>query len=270
MPTRMATEQHPPAFSPTARIVYSPAGDSRAPVRGVVYKKADGVPLEGDLYLPLRSPAPAILLVHGALPEGIPVAPKDWGQFLSWGEAIAACGMAAFAFNHRMRWNNGFVPGSVAAAEQDLSDAIGFLHANADRYGIDPGRIAVMAFSAGGPLLASLIRQHPSYLRCLVGFYAVLGDPHPGTSDAGRFSAIDAAGSGADVPPIFVAKAGKDMPFLNAGIDQFVQALSRAGADHEFIEHPDGWHGFDVNNDDDTSRKIIQRAIEFMKSRLAR
>ncbi len=54
----------------------------------------------------------------------MPIAPKDWGQYQSWGEALAASGLAALAFNHRMRWNNGFVPGSIAAAEQDLADAI--------------------------------------------------------------------------------------------------------------------------------------------------
>jgi acetyl esterase/lipase len=264
----MAAET-PPPFSTAARIFYTAPPEQSRVHRGLVYKTVAGIPLHADLYRPLElsNRPPIVILVHGPIPASINVAPTEWGQYVSWGEAIASSGMAALTLNHRMRWDNGFVAGTIADAEQDLSDAISFIRGRAGSFGIDEERIALMAFSAGGPLLARPIREHPDYIRCLVAFYALLGDPYPGSPDAGRFSAIDALGSG-NVPPIFVAKAAKDMPFLNMAIDEFMKALSRVGADHEFIEHPAGFHGFDVNTDDETSRMIIRRALAFMKSRL--
>lgn len=254
------------------RIIYEiPGMDRVTPRRDLVYKTADGATLCADLYLPSNRgrPHPVVIFIHGAVPKGVKA--KEMPPFISWGQLIAASGMAAVTFNHRAEWANGFVEGSLAKAATDLADLIAFVKKNAQEFNLDAARICLFAFSAGGPLLAAPIRTAPDYLRCIVSFYSFLETPSPDPSDPGALSPVialtQARGS---IPPMFVAKAGLDFPFLNAGIDKFVAEARSRGATIEMMEHANGHHGFDFADNDDQSRAIIRRAVEFMKSHLER
>lgn len=255
------------------RIVYEvPGMEKISPRRDLVYKSADGEPLEADFYLPERDagrPHPVVVFIHGAVPKGVKA--KDMPPFVSWGQLIAASGMAAVTFNHRAEWANGFVPGSLARAAADLADLIAFVQKKAPEFNLDPQRICLFSFSAGGPLLATPIRTAPDYLRCIVSFYSFLETPSPDQSDPGALSPVIALTEARGrIAPIFVAKAGLDMPFINAAIDRFVSEAGSRGAAIEMMEHPNGRHAFDMLDDDETSRAIIRRSIEFMKSHLER
>ena len=251
------------------RIVYSILGMERIAARAnLIYKTADSGSLLADLYLPPTATAlsPIVIFIHGGIPDGLTPQPKDWGAFVSWGQLMAASGMAAVAFNHRMRWNNGFVPGSVAKAADDLRDLIRYLRDNASGLNVDPTRIALVAFSAGGPMLAAPMLEQYEGIRCAAGLYPYLGDTTPpDATDAARFSAIGALNArGGEVPPIFLASAGKDLPLMNDSIDAFVNRARELGTSLEFTTHPEGVHGFDIQNDDDTSRAIIRQVVEFL------
>lgn len=252
------------------RIVYSlPAMERIAPRANLVYKNADGKPLLADVYLPpdAKAPSPIAILIHGGLPEGIEA--KDGGLFVSWGQLMAASQIAGVTFNHRMRWANGFVPASLPRASEDLADLIRFLQDNAKDFQVDAQRIGLVAFSAGGPMLAAPIREQSRAVRCMVGLYPYLGDPLVNVTDAGRYSALDAIAESRDaVPPIFLAKAGKDAPLINDSINTFVKRAREFNAPIELMTHPDGVHAFDILNDGDTSRAIIRRAMEFITSHL--
>jgi acetyl esterase/lipase len=253
------------------RIVYSVPGMENIPVRkDLTYKNADGQTLTADVYLPAedkRTPNPVVILIHGGVPPG--VHPKDWGVFVSWGQLIGASGMAAVTFNHRLLWNNGFDAASLAAATQDLSDLLGFLRDTAASLSIDASRVGLMAFSAGAPLLTETITKPTDPVRCLVGFYPYLGPPLTSPNEAPRFSALDSLRLAGKLPPMFVAKAGRDQPTLNASIDAFVDQAKTRDVDVRLIEHPEGVHGFDIWNDDDTSREIIRQAVQFMRKYLS-
>jgi acetyl esterase/lipase len=255
------------------RIVFSLPGMERIAARAnLIYKTADSGPLLADLYLPPRTTAlsPIVIFIHGGIPEGLTPQPKDWGAFVSWGQLMAASGMAAVTFNHRMRFGTGFVPGTVAKAADDLADLIQYLRGNASGLNVDPTRIALVAFSAGGPLLAAPMLEQYEGVRCSVALYAYLGDTTaPDVFDAARFSAIGAlnARRGA-VPPMFVARAGKDHALINEAINSFVTRAQELGAPIQFTTHPEGVHGFDVQTDDDTSRAIIRQTLEFIGAHL--
>jgi acetyl esterase/lipase len=79
------------------------------------------------------------------------------------------------------------------------------------------------------------------------------------------FSVLGAlnARSGA-VPPMFIASAGKDLPLMNDSIDTFVRRARELRTSIQFTTHPEGVHGFDIQNDDDTSRMIIRQVVEFV------
>src|SRR5207244_4578400 len=71
------------------------------------------------------------------------------------------------------------------------------------------------------------------------------------------------------LPPMFIARAGHDeVPTMLDSIDRFVsEALSKNTA-LTLVNHPQGVHGFDNQNDDERSREIIRTAIEFVRLHL--
>lgn len=253
------------------RIVFSVPGMERIAARAnLIYKTAEDGPLYADLYLPpaATAPAPVVIFVHGGVPDG--VGPKDWGVFISWGQLMAASGIAGVAFNHRMRFTTGFVPGTIEKAADDLRDLISYLRDNASQLNVDAHRICVAAFSAGGPTLAAPMLEAYPGVRCLVAIYAYLGDTTaPDAKDAARYSAIRALDARHDdVPPMLVAKAGKDSTLISDAIDAFIKRARELGTSIQVVTHPEGVHGFDIRNDDETSRAIIRQVVEFIGSHL--
>jgi acetyl esterase/lipase len=155
------------------RIVLALPGMERIAARAnLIYRTADTGPLLADLYLPPTAtvPSPIVIFIHGGIPDGLTPQPKDWGAFVSWGQLTAASGMAAVAFNHRMRWNNGFGPGSIEKAAGDLADLIQYLRDNASGLNIDPTRIAgriLCRRSDARRADARTIRRRPMHGRAL-------------------------------------------------------------------------------------------------------
>lgn len=160
------------------RIVCSvPRTGATSVQRNLVYKTADGQPLHMDLYSPPDAPGQrsAVLLIHGG---PIPMlGAKNMGVFVSYGELLASFGFAAVAFDHRF-----LGPNRLADAAQDVVDLMLHVRKNAELMVVDPQRLALWAFSGGGPLLAAALRERPTWLRALVAYYAVLDlqQPAPG------------------------------------------------------------------------------------------
>jgi acetyl esterase/lipase len=239
-----------------------------------IARSAEAGPLLADLYLAQgqSSPSPVVIFIHGGIPDGLTPQPKDWGVFVSWCQLMAASGLTGVAFNHRMRWNNGFVPGSIENASDDLRDLVGYLVESASQLGVDASRIAMVAFSAGGPLLAAPLFEANDRVKCVAALYAYLGDattPDVDAKNSWHWSAIRALNAKHGiVPPMFVASGGKDSALINNSIDDFVKRARELGALTEFMTHPHGVHGFDIENDDDMSRAIIRQAVKFIAGHL--
>ena len=253
-------------------IVYStPEMREILPQTNLLYKYLGSDRLVADLYLP-RAPGavaryPVVVVIHGAVPRG--VAPKDWASYVSWGQLIASCGMAAITFNHSLLWSEGYDPDALLAGATDTGDLLAFVRDNSSSFGLDPDRIGLMAFSAGGPLLAAPLADSHAFLRCVVGFYSYLGEPLPPDSDdAGRFCPSNALKRDTTATPVFIAKAGLDRPQINDSIDDFVDTARSLGREVSLVYHPTGQHGFDIMDDDGTSRAIIRQSVEFMQSHL--
>jgi acetyl esterase/lipase len=259
-------------------IVYSIPGMDRTAVRrDVVYRTAgetsDQTALLMDVYSPggsEKTRLPAVVLIHGGpVPNA---SPKDWGVFTSYGRLLAASGFAAVTFNH------GFSgPERLLDAAADVDGAIANVRADADGLGIDPDRIALWAFSGGGPFLSAAMRDRPPFVRALVAFYAILDlrAKPPGASAAVTdemrrdFSPLVHLGTeGTGMAPIFIARAGLDHPLLNGPMDRFIQEALARNLTLEVMNHATGRHGFDILDDDARSREIIARTLDFLKARL--
>lgn len=256
-------------------VVYRVPGMDRVEVRkNLKYTTNPGSNLLMDVYIPPRlargERRPAVLFIHGGVTREY--TPKDWGIFVSWGRLVAASGLVGVTFTHRL----GYPKPLLAEAAHDVTDAINYVRANADSLRIDKDRICLIAFSAGGPLLSLAMRDSLPFVRCLVAFYAFL-DIQESTLHRSNetpemlraFSVITYLADARKMPPIFVARAGLDqIPGMNGSIDRFIREAIAMNAAIDFANHPTGVHGFDNQNDDERSREIIRRAIDFMKTHL--
>jgi poly(3-hydroxybutyrate) depolymerase len=263
----------------TQRIVYALPGMEKIRARkDVTYKRVADVELKMDLYGPpnLRRGArrPAVVFIHGgALPPNLRTKPKEWGAYVSYGQLAAASGLVGITFNHRFY---GWDKKSLTAARDDVADAISFIRSNADRFGVDKDRLCLWGLSAGSLFLGPAIRDKPSFVRCLIFYYAImdlepLRKERPAITDdsAREYSPLYyLEGAGGAFAPIFIARAGRDEPDLNIAVDRFIQqALSRK-ATLDFSNHAEGQHGFDVLDDNDRTREIIRRTLEFIKAHI--
>lgn len=259
------------------RVVYSIPGMEQARVReDIVYRTLeDGDDLKLDIYYPPDytpgTPLPAAVLIHGEWPPHIIRHSKDLGVYVSWGQLIAASGLVAVNFNHRAtdRLTR------IREAASDVAQLLGYVRYFAESLDIIANRLSIWAFSAGMPLgMWAALRDSPPYVRSTVAYYGVMDlqqakDVLPEEvpeEDLRDFSALHyLEENGGQIAPMLLAKAGQDSPRLNATIDRFIEKAVQLHAPVELMEHDTGRHGFDVINDDDRSREIIRRTLEFAR-----
>jgi acetyl esterase/lipase len=240
------------------RIVYrvDGMGDVRVQ-RDVTYKRDAAAELKMNIYAPAGlsgdARAPVVFFVHGGPIPADFVPPTQWGVFASYGELAAAAGLVGVTFNHRL-----FALTDYERTQSDVAAAIEYVRSRAVELKVDADRIALWYFSGGGPLMTSMLRDRPDYVRCLLAFYAYL---QPAEAQVRS----KAAGL-----PIFVARAGLDQPMINETIDRFVQEALAGNATLDLMNHPAGRHGFDILDDDERSREIIARAVAFAQAHVRR
>jgi acetyl esterase/lipase len=259
-------------------LVYAVPGMDQAAVHANLpyHTDADDA-LQMDVYLPPELPKgarrPGVLFIHGGpVPSDLPLRPKDWGVYRSYGQLMAASGLVGITFNHRY-----YGMDHLEQAARDIQTAIVYVRALADVLSLDADRLALWAFSGGGPFLSFALREQLPYVRCLVAYYALLAlQPFQGRAAGAVTEAMLRAFSpaayleAATAPalPILIARAGQDQPTLNATIDAFVQGALAANLPIEVMNHPHGRHAFDILDADDRSREIIARTVAFVQAHL--
>ncbi len=260
------------------RILYEIPGMKNVAVKSdVTYKSTGDVDLKMNVYTPGGiSPdarLPGVVFIHGGpLPADMQPLPKDWSVYISYGELAAASGCVGITFNHRF-----YESQPVEQSLQDVTAAIDYVRKEANSLQLDAGRLCLWAFSGGGPHLYLALHERPSYVRCIVAYYAFLLDPRrekeisPTASDQevrelslARYLRKDAT---ADLP-ILIARAGLDYPLLNRVTDAFVQEALVANSTLDLLNHPQGRHAFDILDDNARTREILARTIEFVKVHL--
>jgi dienelactone hydrolase len=226
----------------------------------VAFKSSDGDPLFFDLHSPIAARtgvrASAVVLIHGGpVPPNLLTAPKDWGLFQSLGRLIGASGLAAVMFNHRF-----FGFDRIRDAVADIDDLLSYVGAHGEELGIETGRLCLWAFSGGGVFLGPFLRNTPDAVRCVVAYYAALHARTPEFS-----AAVQLSENTGRLPALLVARAGLDLPELNDGIDQFVQQALKKNACIDVLNHATGQHGFDARDDNERTRDILRRTLEFIR-----
>jgi acetyl esterase/lipase len=202
------------------------------------------------------------LLAFPAAPEhnngaAIVIAPGGGHRLLVWtneGTRVATAlnryGVSAFVLKYRLARE----PGSPYSIEGDAADdarrAIRWVRANAARYGIDPARVGIMGFSAGGELV-SLVADNPA--------------PPPRPRPAYKPDAIDAlsarpdfqvlvfpgplgipAKAAASAPPAFITAGSLDACCAAPAVTLYEQ-LRKAGVSAELHMYAEADHAFNLD-----------------------
>jgi acetyl esterase/lipase len=239
-------------------VVYTVPGMDRVEVRtDLAYRTPADEECRADVYLPEglepTERRPAVLFVHGDGPPEILRNAKDWGSFVSWGRMVAASGLVGVTFNHSSSEDRT----RLAEAAGDVDALTAFVLEHSGSLHVHPDRIAVFIFSMGPPVgLRSPLRDRPDYLRCIVSYYGVM-DLEPLRSQTANdvstevlreFSPIHQLRTGTGpIPPVLLAERGAEVDLLN---------------------HPGRHHAFDILDDDERSRDIIGRTLQFLRRHL--
>lgn len=241
-----------------------------------------GAELRYDVFLPAERSAgthPGVIFIHGGLvADTVRVSPKDdLPAYREWGRLVAVAGLVGITFSHRLTTAD-----NLDVAAQDVEELLRTVRARASEWSLDPDRLCVAVYSAGGPL--SSLFFEPSSARCIVMFYPFLDVEHTAAispfrrshpmervEELRRYSPRELLlRLGGAVPPMFVAKAGRDaIPGINASIDRFVQAALWVNAPLDLYVHRTGSHGFDMTAESDPrAEEIVAAALAFMQRHL--
>lgn len=240
----------------TVLLVVAAACDGPGLHAGVSYDDRFGDQTTMDIHVPDNADPgrPAVMLVHGgAWRHG------DKDAYTDAAERLARAGYVAATINYRL------VPAGIyPAAVQDCFCALSYLRANAEAYGIDPERIAVMGYSAGGHLTSLMGVGAEEELHAPDCEWGPTGAPaavipggtnHDLRINAGNEWVRDFVGgsiddipevwdlaspithvrAGRELPPYLVIHGGDDVVEI-AGAEAMVDALRESGNQAWFLE----------------------------------
>lgn len=211
-----------------------------------------------DVYWPDASKAgltPAVIFIHGGpIAADLRRSPRDWPVYVGYGSLAASHGVVGVTFDHRLH----SVAGYPAAAD-DVGSAVERARALP---GVDPDRVALWFFSGGGPLTADWLSAPPAWLRCLAATYPVLA-PLPGRDPGARFHPVEAVRT-AGALPILLTRVGRERPEIAATVEAFTAQAALHRARLTVIDIPEGQHGFDTLDHNESSRSAVLQAMTWV------
>lgn len=262
-------------------LIQGAAGQTPGPVRvatdRVEYQRVDGLSLTLDLYLPQdgKKNRPAVVWLHGGgFSGGKP------SQFQPQSESLASFGVVCASVRYRLTGEAPF-----PACIEDAKAAVRFFRANAEKFGVDPNRIAVGGGSAGGHLAAMvgltpgefegqgpnlqtssradlLILYNPALDLRELGKAAErskrAGDRRPGAADLARWSPITHVS--ANAPPTLILHGDQDTTVPYRQAVSFRDALAAQGVKVELFTAEGKGHSW-FNRPPDlqtTTRRVVQ------------
>jgi Tetratricopeptide repeat len=207
--------------------------------KDVPYGAADGTRLLMDVYRPNASGGPRFpVLIFFNAAVGPQKTTAFGGFYGSWAQTAASKGIV------------GIVPDLRQGHQvQDFQRLLSHLAGRSADYGIDREAMAVYAGS-GNVFTAFPMLQDPAQtaIKAAVMYY--------GSATVTEFRR--------DLPVLYV-RAGLDRPELNRAIVGLASRALSQNAPITLLNHPTGHHGFEAFDDDDGTREIIERTLDFVK-----
>jgi len=201
--------------------------------------------------------------------------------------SFAKIGVTAFVLKYRLP-EDSIMEDKSFAPLQDAEQAIYTVRKNAAKWGVDPAKVGIMGFSAGGHLASTLtvhymdskianpekISLRPDFAVLIYPVISFLSSPHVGSmhnligkdgSQAQKEYFSNEMGVNANTPPSFLVHANDDdaVPVENSIL--FNQALVKNKVPVETHLYQSGGHGFGLHNKT-TADEWFARLENWMKS----
>lgn len=184
------------------------------------------------------APAPAMVVCPGGGYRYV-VVDKEGTEIAAW---LNAAGITAIVLKYR-------VPNNREGAMQDVQRALSLARANAGKWNVDPKRLGVIGFSAGGNLAAKASnlfdkRAYPDIdavdeQSCRPDFAVLV---YPAYLDKDGRVAPD-LNPDADIPPTLIVHSEDDKNYV-AGSKLYHAALEHAKKPSRFLLYQTGGHGY--------------------------
>jgi acetyl esterase/lipase len=170
---------------------------------------------------------------------------------------LADHGVAAYVLKYRLARAPGSTYTVKGNALADVQRAIRVVRSRAEEWELDPDRVGVMGFSAGGELAALAAMSggddHVEHSGDPTGGAPVDRDPVDRLNARPRFQALiypglpkQGMGFSPDTPPAFLLGGTLDQPAISQGLADLYLALRRAGAHAELHLYDGVGHGFGI------------------------
>lgn len=204
-----------------------------------------------------RASAPAVIIAPGGGYSYV-VYDKEGTEVAAW---LNSVGVTALVLKYR-------VPNNREGALQDVQRSLSLARARAAEWNIDPKRLGVMGFSAGGNLAAkaSTLFDQRAYTAVDAADdqssrpdFAVL--VYPAYLEKEGRVAPD-LNLKANIPPTLIVSTEDDKTFVQ-GSKLYHAALDGAKAPNEFLLYPTGGHGYGPRSEKDV-RVWPQAALEWL------
>ena len=230
-----------PAHAQAARFAYpAPAAGVVSVTRDVPYGASGADSLRMDVYRPASAGDARPALIFFNVASG---ADRGTAFYASWAQIAASNGLVAILPDLR-----------DGSAPKDFQALVDHLVQHAASLGIDREAIAVYAGS-GNVYTAFPILEDPKQtaIKAAVMFY--------GSAPVAEFRL--------DLPVLYV-RAGLDRPGVNRDITTLAALAVSQNAPVTLVNHPTGHHGFEMFDDDDATRQVMDRMIAFVKQATTR
>jgi acetyl esterase/lipase len=237
-----------PPGTPSARAGERSIARPPDPVRGAITRVTDITQPTLTLYRPARAtgPTPAVIVFPGG---GYQLLAVDI-EGTEICDRFTRAGVACALVKYRVPQPSG--PDQYLHPLQDAQRAIGLVRTRAREWGIDPARVGVLGFSAGGHVAAVLSNhfadlaypavdaadstsRRPDFAILIYPAYLVV------SKEDARLSPL--VQPTADTPPTFLVQTMDD-PIGPENAASYAMALDKAGVPAELHLYPTGGHGY--------------------------
>ena len=162
-----------------------------------------------------------------------------------------------------------------AAPLQDAQRAVGLVRSRAAELGIDPKRIGVLGFSAGGHLAAVVSNQHGARtypaiddadkVSCRPDFTVLIYPAYLTVKEKNDAIAPELPVSETNTPPTFIAQTEDDSVRVETGLFYYL-ALKNAKVPVELHLYPRGGHGYGLRRTENDVTTWPDRVSDWMKA----
>ena len=232
--------------------------EQRIKTKGDVLRLTDITSPYLNLY-PVRSdkPTPAMIVCPGG-GYGHVCMDKEGSEAEPW---LSKLGVTTIVLAYS-------TPGKRDEAFKDVRRAIRLVRHNAEKWNIDPKRIGVMGFSAGGHLAARLSTQFQQKdanridaideLNCRPDFCVLV---YPAYLKKGGAPALPVS---RDTPPTLIVHTEDDRRFI-AGSKMYFESLQKAGVMSRFLLFKKGGHGYGMRVKDGPLAQWTRQCGQWIK-----